>query len=223
MTHLTEQIEWIPVEELWPAERSEMKTVTKTKESPILFTGEMVRAILDSRKTQTRRVIKPNPDIAGHWKGWTKERTDHWIRMCPYGRPGDHIWVRESWGTNSRWDDVKPSLLNSGPIPANIFYAADFAAGVHPDRLDRWRPSIHMPRWASRITLEITGVRVERVQEITGADAVSEGVCDAEDCKMADFVHRAMYEKLWDSINAKRGYGWDAKPWVWVIEFRRLP
>jgi hypothetical protein len=212
-------------------------------ERPILFSGEMVRAILDGRKTQTRRIVK---HIESHSVGKTAEhRFIDCVRLkiggladpgspahleeCPYGQPGDRLWVRESW---SPMDD-RPELKALG----GVYYAVN----ENRDSKRKWKPSIHMPRWASRITLEITDVRVERVQDITDLDACDEGalgvdtekvrpgysesVRDAEQKKIRPPLGpgpRERFEWLWDSINAKRGYGWDMNPWVWVIEFKRI-
>ena len=172
------------------------------KERPILFNAEMVRAIRDGRKTQTRRVIKPQPirDYA------------ELVSRCPYGAPGDKRWVRETWRDDSfdwEWGTRQ-----------QIAYRADGDNGDHT-----WRPSIHMPRWASRITLEVTGAGAERVQDITPEDVVAEGVSLDGLCDYPAWIFsNAIYEQfreLWDSPNAKRGYGWDSNPWVWVLEFER--
>lgn len=189
---------------------------TAVRERPILFSGPMIRAILDGRKTQTRRVIKPQP--VGAWAAPGKT-------ACPYGVPGDRLWVRETW---------RPSQTGEGSrCPA--WYAADGADGEHV----RWKPSIFMPRWASRITLEITRIDVRRVQDV-GTDALAEGVeltefwtpkevegRPFEEKWWDDFYFWSHYplvafRKLWDSINANRGFGWDVNPWVWVVEFRRV-
>ena len=127
-------------------------------------------------------------------------------RRSPYGTVGDIIWVRETW--------------QSDPCDASVVC---YSASGHHQKCaihgHLWRPSIHMPRWASRISLEIVSVRVERVQDITTNDAMAEGV-DTSKHIMGD--HRPEFMRLWNSINAKRGYGWDANPWVWVISFRRV-
>ena len=174
------------------------------KERPILFNGKMVQSILDGRKTQTRRVIKPQP-VSNPFP----------LQRCPYGVPIDLLWVQETW---VKWD-------------AGIAYLADCLNrhGVESEdskrcRLDYgviWKPSIHMPRWASRITLRVTDVRVERVQEISEADAQAEGVSAWHDTNNGT-VYRPEFRTLWDSINAARGFGWDANPWVWVVEFERV-
>lgn len=191
---------------------------TTTKERPILFSGEMVRAILGGHKTQTRRVVKPQPHAGARWglQGW--EDGHGCALRNPYGQPGDLLWVRETWAYNEAQGTI---------------YAAD---GDTPDPDDndgpercrgRWRPSIHMPRWASRITLEVVSVRVERVQSITHEDALAEGIEDAEpgaDLRIAGLPYsfaRTRFCLLWNSINAARGYSWEVNPWVWVVEFRR--
>lgn len=170
----------------------------------------MVRAILDGRKTQTRRVIKPQPHAAadafawvarGKHSRWTAQKDGKAIGLwflCPYGGPGDRLWVRETWCE---------FIDDQGRAVA---CAADGWAEC-PAEDDRWRPSIFMPRWASRITLEITGVRVERIQDISEEDAQSEGV-----------PIPILFISLWDEINGNRGYGWESNPWVWVVEFKRV-
>lgn len=213
-------------------------------DKPILFSGPMVRAILDGRKTQTRRVIKPQPEpwrdyhLEGgcqqaDWRFDLGERTEDgkrydyglWMhsgfhesrfQRCPYGQPGDRLWARETWwhGDHNYWPDaVDPPEL---PEPA-LFYRADKGRNV------TWKPSIHMPRWASRLTLTITDVRVERVQDISEADAIAEGCrpsleyAEGIPCGYGPAVPE--FANLWDTINAKRGYGWDANPFVWAISF----
>lgn len=172
------------------------------KERPILFSGPMVRAILEGRKTQTRRVVKPQPaHIAGI--GTVLNIDTITGKACPYGKPGDRLWVRETW------DGVR---LDGGG--ALVSYRADGDKPVTDD--GRWHPSIHMPRWASRITLEVVSVRVERLQEISEEDAMAEGVALAENYR-GPVAH---FASLWEQIN---GLGsWNANPWVWVVEFRRV-
>ena len=166
------------------------------KERPILFSGPMVRAILDGRKTQTRRVVKigsyrpsgPFGDHAGY---------------CPYGKPGDRLWVRETFFNEPNFHGVSAT-----------WYRAD--NDTFPGM---WKPSIHMPRRLSRITLEITAVRVESLNEINGMEAWREG-CPYHpkaDPEPEDMI--AWYRKLWESINGPGS--WAANPWVWVIDFRR--
>ncbi len=173
-------------------------------EKPILFSGEMVKAVLAGRKTQTRRVVKPQPNPAD----WQRITPEGW--RCPYGSPGGTLWVREAfWECNDNNND-------------RHHYVADGPAPTTERRHYRKRPSIFMPRTLSRINLLVTDVRVERVQEITPEDIVAEGAWRAEhsvdeDCSQA----YEAWQDLWDSINAKRGFGWDTNPWVWVVDFER--
>jgi hypothetical protein len=200
------------------------------KERPILFSAPMVRAILDGRKTQTRRICKPQPpehtesivtyhhpdDDDGRgsrfwpfYDGALMEPAG-WPQPCRYGAPGDRLWVRETW---ARYEIDQDSH--------SVAYRATPAAEVPRDI--RWRPSIHMPRNASRITLAITDVRVERLQEITEEDARVEGVTRNEweyDNGEGPETYRDAYACLWDHINGRGS--WDENPWVWVIEFRTL-
>ena len=194
-------------------------------ERQILFSGPMVRALLAGTKTQTRRVVKPQPP--GLWmKPETAVITDHhgrwafsriapnglavaWPRgtdsiKCPYGVPGDTLWVRETWAN----------------VSGGAFYRADgkwpCAFGDEP----KWKPSIHMPRWASRITLRVTDVRVERVRAISERDAQAEGAAKESGVGGMSYVNG--FHRLWDSINDARGYGWDVDPWVWALTFERV-
>lgn len=197
------------------------------KERPILFNGDMVRAILDGRKTQTRRPVKPQPEPIPEdvWKDkrvpserqfwWPSKKAGQMVELrdmallAPLGTVGDQLWVRETW----RMDAY------------NI--AAEYRASTSAlmEHIAPWKPSIHMPRWASRIDLEITRVWVERVQDITEEDAKREGVKVGEDRSYSFAEHGLKYEPhkdafrdLWQSI-----YGtWDANPWVWAYEFRRI-
>jgi hypothetical protein len=236
------------------------------KERPILFSGPMVRAILEGRKGQTRRVMKKQPYISRtnpphfsdvevgdlficpdycpttpvrgsviaecesigtyHCMGQKTFAEKH----SPYGVPGDRLWVRETFAHMYRGNAVPEARR-----PEDVVYRAD---GLTPDEYayGSWKPSIHMPRWASRITLEITGVRVERLQEISEVDAAAEGVeslrnegeywkhylestasCDALICLSA----RESFRTLWDSLAAP-GADWQANPWVWVVGFKRI-
>lgn len=180
-------------------------------------------AILDGRKTMARRVIQPQPS----WEVGID--IPQWPIVCPYGQPGDRLWVRETWNAWGIYDHVAPKDL---PHDTGIAYAADMS-DPHGEACGKLRPSIHMPRWASRITLEVTSVRVERVQDISIDDAREEGVSyvaagdyDFDIYKPNGEFDRHPYimnfHRLWDSINAKRGYFWDANPWVWVVEFKRV-
>ena len=218
-------------------------------ERPILMSGESVRGIIDLRKTHTRRVIKPQPKksiiYANSEDCWiTKgEMFFSWNKSwkCLYGKPGDLLWVRETWDAISKTDEFSPLE------ECNIEYRADLPAGCtdYPggwlmedargnDEATRWRPSIFMPRWASRITLKIRDVRVERLQDISEADAEKEGISNLDSyIQAAKFGHRddhgalitkskTLFAGYWDSINAKRGHSWDSNPWVWVIEFEKV-
>ena len=210
----------------------------KKKERPIIFSGEMIKAILEGKKTQTRRVIKPQP--GGHrdgcwpvdsnsplaefcfWHDLIEEKPDEQI-FCPYGKPGDRLWVREAWADMVC---VSSTERGKGKGESNPHYKASADSTELKILKSAWKPSIHMPKWASRITLEIKNVRVEKVQKIPVYDAYWEGApaCDIhghDDCFYGIHGHQCSFERLWDSINAKRGYGWDKNPWVWVIEFKR--
>ena len=203
------------------------------KERPIIFSGEMVQAILDGRKTQTRRVMKLQPldtplpmnDGSG-WVFLTEIYPNHGkVGRCRYGIPGDRLWVRETCNISDTKDAVM-YLGNGGKLGPT-------APADSENWCRTWKtcPSIHMPRWASRITLEIVNVRVEMVKEISEKDAEAEGVCatvvattrtDDNGDSVEILTAIAPFSELWDSINAKRGYGWDANPWVWVIEFKKV-
>lgn len=204
------------------------------KERPILFSAEMVRAILDGRKTQTRRVVK---GMALDWlqPGMFSPKfvADPANYLSPYGYAGDRLWVRETWQiVYERMDGQRFTYPIEGARQRWIEYAASPRDEHEPPK---WRPSIFMPREFSRITLEVVNVRVERVQEISREDAKAEGVSNlwrwdqARNEKHPEHFVRgvlnpfvANYSMLWDEINGKRGFGWDVNPWVWVIEFRRM-
>jgi len=221
----------------------------KFRERPILFNDEMVRAILDGRKTQTRRVMRSQPPrdavqiTRADWPRYSSvlinscsERLFPFVARslkgnyalayeCPYGSVGDRLWVREAFF-------VQPELWECSHTAQPLHYAADI---VHRDEVEDYikKPSIHMPRWASRITLEITGIRVERLQDISEEDIDAEGLewesnqdwARAEHISIGGGNVGCSYEKyafrcLWDRINAKRA-PWESNPWVWVIEFKR--
>lgn len=210
------------------------------KERPILFSGDMVRAILADRKTQTRRVVKlpdmrfeyirQNDDFVPAGEAWLCEwdgdehngmELHQATLRSPYGVPGDRLWVRECF----RYQDFD---CDEGVWYARMRYRADDfetpSRTFMPKGEDTpigWKPSIHMPRWASRITLEVTGVRVERVQEMDPRDAYAEGFRFEKD-GIVVISAEAKFRYLWDKLNNKRGFGWDKNPWVWVIEFRRI-
>lgn len=198
---------------------------------PILFSGEMVRAILAGRKSQTRRVVKPQPpydmcrcDYSP--TGWSAEDVNGRCtcnRTPPifhgYGGPGDRLWVRETF--NRLWFNAADGWQTVYRADMNNDAPAD---GSADSESIRWRPSIFMPRWASRITLTIADVRVERVQDISPDDCRAEGLTpDSEVSLLWRENIQDKYRDLWDSINAKRGFGWDTNPWVWVISFEVQP
>ncbi|HBO4832921.1 TPA: hypothetical protein L4V12_004646 [Pseudomonas aeruginosa] len=218
------------------------------KERPILFNDQMVRAILDGRKTVTRRVMKPQPmpskSGGHHWPCKVHQSMLHverelqngdgcWCGLaeaaCPYGQPGDRLWVREAWAADAQVDAIAPSDLSQGEP---IWYPADLSVrqtGCSMISKGRVRPSIHMPRWASRILLEITAVRVERLQDISEEQALAEGVrgepCDHARQACADIgcwgdTAKGAFGFLWESLNGEGS--WAANPWVWVIEFKRV-
>jgi len=221
------------------------------KEKPILFNGEMVRAILDGKKTQTRRVIKPQPVLVGerwewtprgkvvHSSDWFVDREPSPFMLCgaPY-QIGDRLWVKETF--------VLETITNVGELPTDgrpyeyiesnydedyywlvpHYRATEPEPHIVPDDLEdsyddrtRWSPSIFMPKWATRIWLEVTGVRAERVQDITATGIMEEGV---KGWKAPMLLARSRFQALWDSINAERGFGWDTNCWAWVYEFKRL-
>ncbi|EKS2198364.1 hypothetical protein QBG36_000525 [Salmonella enterica] len=205
-------------------------------ERGMIFNAEMVRAILEGRKTQTRRPIKwkqtrfteiGEREDGSNWP-WsedTEKVCDYW-HPCPYGEIGDRIWVRETFqGPLFDYEQMQSYLEDSSKFEKPEFcqYAADGKpAPEYYDADDNlhcgWRPSIHMPRWASRILLEITDVRVERLNSISDSDASKEGCCIA-DMESGDCLSD-VFTRLWTSI-----YGddsWQANPWVWVIEFKRV-
>lgn len=195
------------------------------KEHPILFSAPMVKAILEGKKTMTRRVMKPQPDISQmRWNGERWEMSlgyplGHDVPLSPYGSPGDKLWVRETW-----FQFIPPHLQEGAGLSSmkRVWYRADEDC---PFEGCKWRPSIFMPRAASRITLEVTGVRVERLQDISHDDALREGVDDA-DVGAYGFPVTSYavgnFHLLWDKINAGRGYSWESNPWVFAVEFKRV-
>lgn len=218
------------------------------RERPIIYSAPMVRAILEGRKSQTRRVAAVPPYVRGSeapqkgrgetpkhqapyfdaynggplWCWWDEyDRCGDGVK-CPYGVPGDQLWVRETFSRSglTKYHDTGNPKDHGGPENPCCAYAATgtykcgkripsaaLAVGAH-----KWQSPIHMPRWASRITLEITDVRVQRVQEISEEDARAEGVVGGG----------PNYMELWDSINGKRA-PWNSNPFVWALTFRRLP
>lgn len=193
------------------------------KERPILFNGPMVRVLLEGRKTVTRRAIKIQPETLCPIKGWIRWRGLNWTPAemageCPYGQPGDRLWVRESFATPGNYDHIKPSDLIDTMCHEIVYRATELYPVYY-----NWRPSIHMPRWASRITLKITGVEVRPLWRMAVDDMIAEGVPEIPDTDDAPAVHPLTpFIRLWDSINARRGYPWSLNPWVWVINFKRI-
>ncbi|HDQ4745546.1 TPA: hypothetical protein ACXJOU_000673 [Pseudomonas aeruginosa] len=202
------------------------------KERPILFSGPMVRAILEGRKTVTRRVVKPQPDFLGSMVDpntpfKTLDAGLHARITCPHGQPDDRLWVREAWAADAQVDAIAPRDLSQGEP---IWYPADFSVrqtGCSMISKGRGRPSIHMPRWASRILLEITAVRIERLQDISekqalaeGVELEGEGVCWAGAAGTASDSPVESFRLLWELINGAGS--WNANPWVWVVEFKRV-
>lgn len=201
------------------------------KERPILFSGPMVRAILEGRKTQTRRVLKDEwfhgcltgdcPHI--HQRECDACLAEYANTECPYGVPGDRLWVRETFRLRADQDEKPPSQdwWKSG-----AWYCVD--GNDEPSGCGggagKKRPAIFMPRWASRITLDITNIRVQQLQDITEEDAKAEGV------QMPDRIpeppkwwsYKQEYQYLWNAINAKRGFGWETNPWVWALTFKKI-
>lgn len=209
-------------------------------EHPIIFSSEMVMAILDGRKTQTRRIVtlRGMPYDVTAWLHAMAKGVN--MKKCPYGATGDRLWVRETyqlwqpWGSDGdewigdevmEFDGRVPKVAPDKYSMWRVAYKAD-----EPELCKWWRPSIFMPRWASRIMLEIISVRAEKVQEISREDAKAEGMSNIwawgperdrvyfGRAVLNPFV--ANFSVLWDEINAKRGFGWDVNPWVWVIEFK---
>ncbi|HIE4749367.1 TPA: hypothetical protein ACXNE8_002696 [Pseudomonas aeruginosa] len=242
------------------------------KERPILFTGPMVRAIIEGRKTVTRRVMKyqphedasvtvgnynvtvvdrhgeqqPGPEAFGAW--WSDGERGC---ICPHGQPGDQLWVRETWTDVNMCgapalayradEDIRDLMEEPGFLDDRGAFNYDdprvkpypFACWYAELDQARWRPSIHMPRWASRILLEVTAVRVERLQDISEEQAEAEGTqgcvpyCQspydsdgAPACDCMNLTYKESFQALWSSINGAAS--WDANPWVWVVEFKRV-
>lgn len=214
-----------------------------TRERPILFSGAMVRAILNGRKTQTRRVVDerqrvgyPHEEIERAWAaGFTTTGDLSFNWTCPYGQPGDRLWVRETWALETIPSDGEQVVWQADRAAAWRESVSDIYYLSSDYQPDRWRPSIHMPRWASRLTLEVTEVRVQRLQEISEEDAQAEGIERSNDERWpwrnyypldgAPFVRpTTSFMSLWDSINDERdGCAWEANPFVWAISFKVLP
>lgn len=206
------------------------------RERPILFSGPMVRALLAGRKTQTRRVVKGEAlrwlDEAGFEPAFVADPANS---LCPYGVAGDRLWVKETHAIVPRTAYAMSDGVQQTLKPGGDHDAAVYAAGWERSKPGRWRPSIHMPRWASRLTLEITEVRVERLQDISEADAIAEGPgfvgkVTGEVCESVASHRlgggprwknaRDWYADLWNHINGPDS--WDANPWVWAVSFNVL-
>ncbi|MEY0288107.1 hypothetical protein AB7303_03675 [Providencia rettgeri] len=212
------------------------------KERGIIFNSEMVRAILDGRKTQTRRIINPQPELTQKsgfkWKGGlfgagsddreTNRNFAH--KKCPLGKVGDRLWIRETWMPDAprdgTWGDIefygcKDSKLSMIPErfrkPEHCIHRASWKGS----ELVGWTPSIHMPRWASRITLEITDVRVERLQEASDDDFKAEGYPLERELTGGSTDAFCWFRHLWDSVS-KPDCNFESNPWVWVIEFKKV-
>lgn len=240
----------------------------QVKERPIIFSGEMVKAILDGKKTMTRRAVKTQPrdectEIAtsacfGHveYRSTSEDRQTQSILAkikCPYGKIGDRLWVRETWIQG--YDDPLIESEGDDENAVSIIYKADGKEEYRTcsaETAENWgdfsadsemvgfKSPIHMPRWASRILLEITDIRVERLNDISEADALKEGIrnynfemedspdtyvgythLQKDDGKSTLYKTPAIaFERLWDTLNAKKGNPWSSNPWVWVVEFK---
>ena len=215
-------------------------TAKAINEKPILFRGDMVRAILEGRKTQTRRVIDLDiacamdvgrgPEDTEACYPWYETRDGDHVpvtTLCPFGRIGERLWVRETWQLLSFHIDRETNAVDDfkewqGEIPKKkpedwtiIYRAYNEWPEEKEDRGFNWRPSIHMPRWASRINLEITNIRVERLKDISEKDAVAEGIPRLQGGACFEFMN------LWDSL-ADEKTNWQANPYVWIIDFKRV-
>jgi hypothetical protein len=214
------------------------------KSKPIIMTGDSVSKILSGVKTQTRRVVKLKhnglsyPFLDGDdwyfWEGQGWQR-DHILRgpvKCPYGKVGDNLWVKEGWAAEKEFDHLKPSLIT---FPYNkdedpVWYKADKeTVGFYgAEKMGKWRSPLFMPKRVSRLTLEMTDIGIERLQDISEEDAKAEGcaaygpgLCtENPDDYTGCYSAKTNFKDLWDEINAKRGYSWNSNPWVWRVEFK---
>jgi hypothetical protein len=218
------------------------------KERPILFSGPMVRAILDGKKTQTRRILKGSTECKGPYNPAYMEAhkgDKGWRDICPHGKVGDRLWVRETHMIESNFnidsnEGYPPPFKDGRPINwvtdhqyGDYWEQCHYAASDEKPELCRdddgllgWRPSIHMPRWASRITLEVTDVRVQRLRDISHDDAIAEGFGSHLSVPDDKAPHgrtwgRLGFSQLWDSINGKT-HPWESNPWVWALTFKRI-
>lgn len=203
---------------------------------PILFSTELIPHILRNRKTQTRRVIKPQliepVGVTGayfdarnggpQWNWRTKDNHQYpdQIIKCPYGKVGDRLWVRETWAVHVSSDKIPPKNLGGNPM---LWFKADRMPAQNSK--GKWRPSIFMPRWASRIQLLITGIRAERIQDMSFKDWQRDfmptelEVDKSRETFVGAEFQRDCIKKLWDKINSRRGFPFDLNPWVWVVDF----
>src|SRR3972149_2575511 len=226
------------------------------KERPIIFSPEIVRAMLAGNVTQTRRVVKfmhETPKLIGQaaehrnlnavyparekgWVFWQTTRAGDGLAeftkkayatglLCPYGEPGDRLWVKEAWYTSKKYDPLPPAKF---PVEAKTIFRY-LGSRAKPEWAGRTRSARFMPRWASRITLEIVNVRVERLQDVSDDDAKAEGFEYYGETLFKDYgeilaEHTAIYKyaSYWDLLNARQGFLWKSNPWVWMIEFRVL-
>lgn len=230
-----------------------------SRELPILFKGPLVTATQDGRKTETRRLqglekINKNPDDweavflddKNAWRFTNRLTNEQVVKPCPFGIAGDRLWVRETWyyDSTTRLQLGMPTTKPDDYDPETMYFRADgeccdqipecCCAEVGPTM---WRPSIHMPRWVSRINLEVLEVRLERVQDIDEDGADAEGIFNESGmhlwhcsgryyhpdqvCKCGDRSPEEEFAALWDSIEKKRGNGWEKNPWVWVVRYRK--
>ena len=237
-----------------------MKLANGVHERGILFSGPMVRSLREGRKSQTRRVVKRQPpddvgvcgasfDAADRKWAWHDDDGNAGLVTaveprftCPYGVPGDRLWVRETWRPEFDGRDHYIQYRAGGTLqPDDRSLQNEIACLVRSDGTDNWqgpramdgdslawRPSLFMPQWMSRVLLEVVSVRVERVQGISEADAIAEGLDHMPPSMFSPpgggswMPHDAAFELLWDSINAGRGYAWKDNPWVWVVGFKRV-
>ena len=218
-------------------------TIAGVKWYPLLMADEMVRATLEGKKTGTRRVVLQKRRIPGEPRHYGPDfPLDQYIagpnHPSPYGVPGDRLWVREAtwWPPEPSYNYTyyratprigKGRIHGDGTLTTfySIFKTDEEAAQCHREDGYKIRPSIFMPKAVCRLPLEVTGIRVERLQEITPEGCLAEGFhIDMPNAPIAAYYGRvAKFRNYWDALNAKRGYGWDTNPWVWVISFKRLP
>jgi hypothetical protein len=240
-----------------PSGTLEVATRVAARERPILFSAPMIRALLSGAKTQTRRVIAPGRDgTVAEWRtAWVMDAVKRWAPsmdgwwtmavdgghigsvQCPYGVPGDRLWVREAFYSDTLSPDTEYQHVHyrEGLAHGHFHRRAALHLDGKSGHRGPWRPSIHMPRWASRITLEVTDVRVQRLQDISEDDARAEGV-DADPVEAwfdsvggagdpyaaaCSKLYRFGFAKAWDSINGKR-CPWSSNPWTWAISFKRV-